>query len=416
MSFGFGFGFPRSNSPAGGPTLNFQFAGSTTLNPLITFTRASTSTFFNSAGVLTSAAINAPRFDYNPLTLAAQGLLIEEARTNSIRNNTMVGAANPSTLPTNWGGNSIGLTITIVGTGVQNGVTYIDVRYNGTTTGQFGTLTFEPNNGVAASPSQSWTGSAYISLISGTLANISQVGIGLYYFDSTPVVLSSNAFSAAITATLARYSGTGTTPASTAFVQPGFYFNTTGASGQAVDFTVRIGLPQLEQGAFATSVIPTTTIALTRAADVASVNTLSPWYNAAEGTLYSEATFTNTVSFNTVAALGDGTTSNSMRTIQWNDGTDRIFSIATGGVSQASYLSTGQIGTAKFAGAYKLNDVNASKNGSIGITDTAATIPTVNALWLGATGSSLFLLNGYLRRVAYYPRRLSNAELQAITG
>jgi hypothetical protein len=132
--------------------------------------------------------------------------------------------------------------------------------------------------------------------------------------------------------------------------------------------------------------------------------------------LYSEATFTNTASFNTTAALSDGTTSNTIRTLQWNDGTDRIFSIATGGVTQANYIGTAQIGTAKFAGAYKLNDVNASKNGSIGITDTAATIPTVNALWLGATGSSLFLLNGYLRRITYYPRRLSNAELQAITA
>jgi hypothetical protein len=423
MSFGFGFGFPRSNSPAGGPTLNFQFAGSTTLDPLITFTRASTGTFFNSAGVLTSAAINAPRFDYNPSTLAAQGLLIEEARTNSIRNNTMVGAVagTPGTLPTNWSVSTVltGLTREVVGTGTESGITYIDIRLSGTPSAA-GTYLFltETSTAATAASGQTWTNSGYFKLQAGSTTGISAFRLyfqennsgGGYLTEQNITVTTPT--SAALSTQRVSASRT-LNQATTAFVMPGFNFTLTGA---AIDITLRIGLPQLEQGAFATSVIPTTTAALTRAADVASVNTLSPWYNAAEGTLYSEATFTNTVSFNTVAALGDGTTSNSMRTIQWNDGTDRIFSIATGGVSQASYLGTGQIGTAKFAGAYKLNDVNASKNGSIGITDTAATIPTVNALWLGATGSSLFLLNGYLRRVAYYPRRLSNAELQAITG
>jgi hypothetical protein len=41
---------------------------------------------------------------------------------------------------------------------------------------------------------------------------------------------------------------------------------------------------QLEAGAFATSYIPTTTTSLTRSADEAAVNTLSPWFNAAEWT------------------------------------------------------------------------------------------------------------------------------------
>ena len=66
------------------PTLLLDFANSGRLDPRVTFTRASTATYFDETGVLQSAAIDAPRFDYDPATLAARGFLIEEARTNSL--------------------------------------------------------------------------------------------------------------------------------------------------------------------------------------------------------------------------------------------------------------------------------------------------------------------------------------------
>lgn len=47
-----------------------------------TFTRASTAYYTNSAGLLASAASGVLRFDYNPVTLAARGILLEGARTN----------------------------------------------------------------------------------------------------------------------------------------------------------------------------------------------------------------------------------------------------------------------------------------------------------------------------------------------
>ncbi len=64
------------------PTLLLDFANSLTVDPRITFTRASTATYFDAAGVLSSAANNVPRIDYDPETLICKGLLIEEARTN----------------------------------------------------------------------------------------------------------------------------------------------------------------------------------------------------------------------------------------------------------------------------------------------------------------------------------------------
>jgi len=71
-----------------GLALDLQFAADKTLTarkgPTPTFTRASTATFVGSDGLIQSAAINDPRFDHDPVTLACKGLLIEESRTNLV--------------------------------------------------------------------------------------------------------------------------------------------------------------------------------------------------------------------------------------------------------------------------------------------------------------------------------------------
>jgi hypothetical protein len=53
-----------------------------TLNPAITFTRASTGYRENSSGVLVSETTDVARFDYEPVAFTPRGLLIEEAATN----------------------------------------------------------------------------------------------------------------------------------------------------------------------------------------------------------------------------------------------------------------------------------------------------------------------------------------------
>jgi hypothetical protein len=177
---------------------------------------------------------------------------------------------------------------------------------------------------------------------------------------------------------------------------------------------------QLEAGAFPTSYIPTTTTALTRAADVASVNTLSPWFNAAEGTLYAE--FTASANANTVyAALSNGATA--QNSVYFDNDSGVIRNVVFSSSSAQAAMSTGAIGTVgavnKVAGGYKVNDFAVSRNGGSVVTDTLGAVPlSISQLDIGRNPNALAstYVSGYLRRITYYPRRLSNAELVSITS
>lgn len=416
-----------TNFPSINPSLLLDFANSRVLDPRITFTRASTATYFDRLGVLKTAASGVPRFDSDPTTSESLGLLIEESRTNSIRNNTMVGAVagTPGTLPTNWSAVTSGMAFNVIGTGTENGITYIDIQCVGTTTGGSSAVRFEPTNQVAAASGQSWTGSFYARQVAGATTNITTIQTNMFGRTSANAGNSDDSSSANLVSTIsaaslsvARRAHTITLAnATTAFVSVQLLL--THSVGVAIDITLRIGLPQLEQGAFATSVIPTTTTALTRAADVASINTLSPWFNATAGTLFAEVV---SAPVNTIAQqawyLSDGTSNNSMFLRRNTSGFPSV-AVVVSGVTQGDISSGSAIAgnaTYKTAFAYTTNDLAISTNASAVGTDTTASIPTVDRLVLGTSVVSTQSLNGYLRRITYYPRRLSNAQLQALTS
>jgi len=425
MSLGFGLGFPRSVSPAGGPTLNFQFAGSTTLDPLITFTRASTGTFFNSAGVLTSAATNAPRLDYNPSTLAAQGLLIEESRTNLLTYSAELDNAA-------WGRTNVNLAANA--TASPDGTVNADLLIPNTTNADHSISQLGVATAVSGSP---YTFSLFVKAGGYNFVRLSFGGIaggGFTFFNLTTGVIgtSSGQLGSSITAvgngwyrcTITRNAGSAASLNADIYVTSAdnqFSWAGNGTSG------IFIWGAQLEAGAFPTSYIPTTTTALTRAGDVASVNTLSPWYNASAGTLYGEFAvtgFASTGQFPSTAALSDNTSSNRINMASTNT-VANLYSygeVQVGGAPQAGFYgasaSTFGVGTVrKSAIAYAANDFAFTTQGLAVQTDTSGTVPTVDRLYLGvgSTGNAQFL-NGYLRRVVFYPRRLSNAELVSITS
>lgn len=186
--------------------------------------------------------------------------MLEESRTNSIRNNTMVGAAagTPGTLPTNWSsGFGNGISRQIVGTGTQNGISYIDVNYSGTATAATAAVIFfeaAGASGIAATSNQAWTESAYLAVVSGSLSGANSAWFGWYNYNGATYLGSqqtSNVYSS-LNETLTRYATTALpNNTSTTNVEPYLFLSI--PNGNTINVTIRIGMPQLEQGWFATS-------------------------------------------------------------------------------------------------------------------------------------------------------------------
>jgi len=388
---------------------------------IITFTRASTATFFNSAGVLTSAAIDAPRFDYNPSTLAAQGLLIEEARTNSLLRSAEFD--NASWIKTR-------ATVTANTATAPDGTTSADSIVEDGTAANTHDLR---QGGITNSATTNWTLSFFLKAVNRTWALIELQNTSAtsnraraWFNLQTGVVGTGNTVGSGITYVSHSIQNVGngwyrcvvvgtvdvSVTSIQAWVEGTIADNTTNYDGVNGQTSVYIWGAQLEAGAFPTSYIPTTTTALTRAADVASVNTLSPWYNQTSGTFYAEFLVPQTNSSGLWRVLSGDVANrpqifNNASIFNWEYSSDGLSSLGSPSANTVT----------KISGAYAVNDVIAAQNGVLGSADTSVTLNTPTAFKLGAAFSTANReLNGYLRRITYYPRRLSNAELQAITA
>ena len=175
---------------------------------------------------------------------------------------------------------------------------------------------------------------------------------------------------------------------------------------------------QLEQGSFPTSYIPTTSAAVTRSADIVSMPVNSFNYNANEGTLFAESDIggnNNTAAF--TANLSDGTTNNIIG-MDMTGGTNTYGVLWTGGTSQGS-MSIGSINLGvpfKAVIAYKQNNSTSDLSGSLPATNASCSIPNVNTLSIGyAYSHNNYWINGHIKRIMYWSKRLSNSILQKIT-
>lgn len=181
---------------------------------------------------------------------------------------------------------------------------------------------------------------------------------------------------------------------------------------------------QLEAGAFPTSYIPTTSATVTRAADVASITgtAFSSFYNQTEGTLFADAAeypFASSLVRN-FYSLGSSTNPNTDYARQWiwNGNTTLLLNSAytsSSGPVAAEFNVSLATGSKRTAFAIRANDYARSFNGQAAATDTAGNMPVgIDRLGIGSDNSSGFL-SGTIRRLTFWPTRLPNNTLQAIT-
>lgn len=174
---------------------------------------------------------------------------------------------------------------------------------------------------------------------------------------------------------------------------------------------------QLEAGSFPTSYIPTEASAVARAADLVSIESanFSSWYNQLEGTFFSKAKAVNPSNSRYV-----------WQVIRDTLGSNRMLSAASSGATFKMYINANgenfSIGNkayqsdrfASVAAGYKVGDHAVSVDGQTCSTSVSTILPSPNRLEIGSTAQNF--LCGHIEKIAYYPKRLSNAQLQRLTA
>jgi hypothetical protein len=315
------------------PSLDLRFADNKSLvdavtgASLVTFTRASSGTYVDSAGVIQTAATDVPRFDHNPTTGESLGLLVEEQGTNLLLNSatlstqsvTVAAAANTLSF---YGTGTVTLTGVstagpLVGTGANDRVS----------------LTFTPIVGVL------------VLTVSGSVTNA-----------------------------------------------------------------------QLEAASTPSSYIPTTTAAVTRSADVASItgSAFSSWYRQDEGTVFAEGRNNNTSGSPQIARLRNSADTAFRLDLFRASSASRGAFFVSDSTTQAN-LTNAPAGIwpinskTAICAAYRQDNFAVATNGSALAIDTSGTVPaSIDLLSIGNQ------YTGTISRITYWPQALPS-QLQSLT-
>jgi hypothetical protein len=391
------------------------------------YTPTTTQPITNYIPTLLTATDNVARFDHNSTTGESLGLLVEEQRTNLLeRSDDFANAW--------WSKDNSSITSnTIVAPdGTLTGDKLVEDTASSTHSCR--------RSSISASATTAYTITVYVKTAERTQFQIQMYGNSGGHtadFNLTSVTATSAGTyggwtngSASIQAVgngWFRLSNTATTNAGlTAFTGNIFLKNNAGVGSYTGDgySGIYIWGAQLEAGAFPTSYIPTVASQVTRSSETASMTggNFSSWYRADEGSLYAEGVGKyqpSSLTYPRVLSINDGTNNNSIEIINYGPFNSVGFAIKNNNTIQADLPGTG--GTAqsgllyKVVAAYKYNDIFTTSPGAVFSTDSSAVIPVVNKIDIGSV-LNFSQSNGTIRKLAYYPKRLTNAQLQALTA
>ena len=398
---------------------------------LTTYTATSGSPIVKYQPTLQTAASGEARFDHDPVTGESKGLLIEEARTNLQRHSETFGTTWSAT------GCSVSGPSAIAPDGTNAAVTVIDdtttARHgpfdqtNTITSGSNYTLScyLKKNYGTdyaqihfnSGSVGNAWV-AVLVNLANGTVENavagssanlvgsgIEDVGNGWYRAYVTGNYASTEAHVKVLISNTASPSRDGYGN-----------INYTGAYTRSI----LVWGAQLEAGSFPTSYIPTSGSTVTRSADNAQIQLTSDFYNEADTGIFYLSGVCDISDQKTVkaASVTNDSAATDLRLFDVGlDGSDGNIDIygnhTSGGLYQVAPYTNGETFKVAFTMGYQ--DAAASSNGGTVKTYTTGTSLPPTANWLNFGRYATNYMCGHLNKVSYYPQRLSNATLQAMT-
>ena len=174
---------------------------------------------------------------------------------------------------------------------------------------------------------------------------------------------------------------------------------------------------QMEESAFATSVIPTANNQVTRTADTCNTSGSSAIFNDTEGVLFMNiSALINGEGGDRTISISDGSQSNSIQLLLHNTASRINFRVRDGGNLEVniSDLSTNQTLDLKVACKYKSGDYSLFVNGTEKATTTSGNLPSgLNQLAFDDGQSNDFF--GKCKQLMYFETILTDAELTTLT-